>query len=121
MCFQIQKMANFILSANVEISEACCKTKPDARKALLACDKYENETETLVWDWTKVNSKWLKKKKKVKKQEIIEVRKRGENVYVGKARIIERLCENFKPTVLLSDDGNIVPIWRNKHGTIKQC
>ena len=61
----------------------------------------------MVWDWKKANSKWLKKKKKVKKPEIIEVEAGGESIDVGKAKIIERLCEGFKSTVLLSDDGNL--------------
>ena len=66
VCFQIQKMANFMLSLNVEVSETDCKNKQDARKALVACEKHEKETETMVWDWKKVNSNWLRKKKKVK-------------------------------------------------------
>ena len=49
----------------------------------------------------------MRKKKKVKKQEIIEIGAGGENIDGSKARIIERLCKNFKPTVLLSDDGNL--------------
>ena len=61
----------------------------------------------MVWDWKKANNKWLRKKKKVKKQEIIEIGAGGENIDGSKVRIIERLCENFKPTVLLSDDGNL--------------
>ena len=61
----------------------------------------------MVWDWKKANNKWLRKKKKVKKQEIIEIGAGGEKIDGSKARIIERLCENFKPTVLLSDDGNL--------------
>ena len=43
----------------------------------------------------------------VEKQDLVEVGAGGEGTDVGKAKIIERLCESFKPTVLLSDDGNL--------------
>ena len=46
-------------------------------------------------------------KKKLKKQEVGEVGAGGENIDGGKAKIIEKLCENFKPTVLLIDNGNL--------------
>ena len=107
VCFQIQKMANFMLSSDVEVSETDSKNKQDARKVLVACKQHEKETDTTVFDWKKENSKWLKKKKKVKKHELVEVGAGGEGTDVGKAKIIERLCESFKPTVLLSDDGNL--------------
>ena len=77
------------------------KNKQEARKVLEACEQDEKETDTTVFDWKKENSKWLKKKKKVKKHEIIEVGAGGESIDVGKAKIIERLCEGFKSTVLL--------------------
>ena len=43
VCFQIQKMANFMLSSDVEVSETDSKNKQDARKALVACEKHEEE------------------------------------------------------------------------------
>ena len=41
VCFQIQKMANFMLSSDVEVSETDCKKKQDARKVLIACAKHD--------------------------------------------------------------------------------
>ena len=41
VCFQIQKMANFILSANVEVIETDCRNKQDARNALVACERHD--------------------------------------------------------------------------------
>ena len=89
-------MNTFILSANVDISEADCKTKQDARKAFEACERHEKEIEMLVWDWKKANNKYLRKKKKVKKQEIIDIGAGGENIDGSKAGIIKILSKNFR-------------------------
>ena len=67
VCFQIQKMANFMLSSEGEVSETDSKNKQEARKVLVACEQQEKETDTTVFEWKKENSKWFKKKKKIKK------------------------------------------------------
>ena len=69
-CFTIQKMAKFIFSNNVGVSEDDGKTKQEARKALITFEKHKKETEALIWDWEKANIKWLKKQNKGRKQEI---------------------------------------------------
>ena len=43
----------------------------------------------------------------MKKPEIWDDGGRGESIDVGKAKMIERLCEGFKLAVLLSDNGNL--------------
>ena len=55
----------------------------------------------------KEHSKWFRKKKKRKRQELVEVAAGGEGTDVGTAKLLERLYDSFKPTVLLSDDGNL--------------
>ena len=55
VCFQIQKMANFMLSSDVDVSETDCKNKQDARQFLVACEQHEKETDDTVYDWKKEN------------------------------------------------------------------
>ena len=96
-----------MLQSDVNISEADSKNKQEARKILVSSENHENETDTSVFDWKKENAKWLKKRKKLKKPEILDERGRGDSLDIGKAKMIERLCEGFKPAMLLSDDGNL--------------
>ena len=73
VCFEIQKMANFMLESDVDVSEADNKNKQDARKFLEASEQHEEQTDSTVLEWKKGNSKWFKKKKKRKNQELVEV------------------------------------------------
>ena len=43
----------------------------------------------------------------MKKPEALDERGRGDSLDIGKAKMVERLCEGFKPAMLLSDDGNL--------------
>ena len=70
-------------------------------------EKFEEETEDSVAKWRKENGKWFKKRRRVKKTEVPEERGRGESLDIGRAKMVERLCEGFKPSTLLSDDGNL--------------
>ena len=45
--------------------------------------------------------------KKRKKPEVLDERGRGDSLDIGKGKMVERLCEGFKPAMLLSDDGNL--------------
>ena len=107
VCFQIQKMSNFMLQSDVDVSETDSKNKQEACKVLVSSEKYKNEIDTSVFDWKKENAKWLKKRKKLKKPEILDDRGRGESLDIGKAKMIDRLCKGFKPAMLLSDDRNL--------------
>ena len=46
-------------------------------------------------------------KKKLKKPEVLDERGRGDSLDIGRAKMVERLCEGFKPAMLLSDHGNM--------------
>ena len=107
VCFEIQKMANFMLESDVHVSEADNKNKQDARKFLEASEQHEEQTDSKVSKRKKEHSKWFRKKKKRKRQELVEVVAGGEGTDVGKAKLLERLYDSFKPAVLLSDDGNL--------------
>ena len=101
-------MSSFIISNNPDTREEEDKVKQDARAALTKCEKDEAETDEKVKEWTKANKKWLKRKKKQKKQETGEVVVTGgESSEGAKKRLMEKLCKNFKPQFLLSDDGNL--------------
>ena len=93
VCFEIQKMANFMLESDVDVSEADNKNKQDARKFLEASEQHEEQTDSKVSEWKKEHSKWFRKKKKRKRQELVEVAAGGEGKDVGKAKILERLYE----------------------------
>ena len=43
----------------------------------------------------------------MKKAEALDERGKCDSLDIGKAKIVERLCEAFKPVRLLSDDGNL--------------
>ena len=43
----------------------------------------------------------------MKKTEVLEERGRCKSLDIGRAKMVERLCEGFKPSILLSDDGNL--------------
>ena len=101
-------MASFNISNNPDTREEEEQVKQDAQAALTKCEKDEAETDEKVKEWTKANKKWLKRKKKQKKQETGEVVVTGgESSEGAKKRLMEKLCENFKPQFLLSDDGNL--------------
>ena len=89
------------------VNEAGNKNKQDGRKFLEASEQHEEQTDFKVSEWRKEHSKWFWKKKKRKRQESVEVVVGGEGTDVGKAKLLERLCDSFKPTVILSDDGNL--------------
>ena len=79
-----------MLQSDVD-SETDSKNKQEALKVLVSCEKYEKEIHTSLYDWKKENSKWLKKRKKLKKPEILDDRGRGDSLDIGKAKMIERL------------------------------
>ena len=43
----------------------------------------------------------------VEKTEVQQERGRGQSLDIGSSKMVERLCEGFKPSTLLSDDGNL--------------
>ena len=47
----------------------------------------------------------------MEKTEVQQERGRGQSLDIGRAKMVERLCEGFKPSTLLSDEGNL----RNKN------
>ena len=67
--------------------------KQEARRIMAMGEKYEEETEDCVSKWRKGNGKWVKKRKTVKKTEVPEVRGRGKSLDIGRAKMVERLCE----------------------------
>ena len=71
--------------------------------------KHEKETDACVSKWRKQNAKWLRKRKRVEKTEapILEEKGRVQNKDISRAKMMEKLSESFKPTILLSDDGNL--------------
>ena len=64
VCFQIQKMSNFMLESDVNISEADSKNKQEARKILVSSENHEKETDTSVFHWKKKNAKRAQEKEK---------------------------------------------------------
>ena len=62
VCFQIQKMANFMLSSEGDVSETDSKNKQEARKVLVECEQKEKETETTVFEFKNENSSGLKRR-----------------------------------------------------------
>ena len=85
------------------------------------------ETEEKVNQWKKNNRKWLKRKKKDRGKEKVEVSTGGENSGGAKARLVEKLCDNLKSNFLLSDDGNLQAkhTWRKTMetytGYLREC
>ena len=81
----------------------------EARSLLEQNVKHEKETDACVSKWRRQNAKWLRKRKRVEKTEapIVEERGRVQNTDISRAKMMEKLSESFKPTILLSDDGNL--------------
>ena len=100
-CFEIQQMCNFMIESEVTVSATESTNKQEARRIMAMGEKYEEETEDCVSKWRKDNGKWFKKRKEVKKPEVPEERGRGESLDFGRAKMVERLCEGFKPSTLL--------------------
>ena len=100
-------MANFIVKSRPEIAIQGDKIKEEAQAALDKCEKDEVETEEKVNQWKKNNRKWLKRKRKDRGKEKVEVSTGGENSGGAKDRLVEKLCGDLKPNCLLSDDGNL--------------
>ena len=81
----------------------------EARSLLEQNVKHEKETDACVSKWRRQNAKWLRKRKRVEKTEapIVEERGRVQNTDISRAKMMEKLSESFKPTILLSDDDNL--------------
>ena len=106
-CFQLQRMCNFMIEAEVTVGAVESANKQEARSIMVLSEKHEVETDGGVSKWRKDNGKWLRKRKRVEKTEVQQERGRGQSLDIGRAKMVERLCEVFKPSTLLSDDGNL--------------
>ena len=104
---EIGCMASFIVRTRPEVPIQGDKIKEEAQAALEKCVKDEGETEEKVNAWKKTNRKWLKRKKKEKGKEKVEILTRGEDPGGSKSRLVENLCQDLKPNFLLVDDGNL--------------
>ena len=100
ICFQLQRMCNFMIEGEVTVGEVESANKQEARSIIVLSEKHEKDTDGSVIKWKKENAKWLKKRKRVKKTEAPEERGMGESLDIGKAKMVERLCEGFKPARL---------------------
>ena len=124
---EIGCMASFIVRTRPEVPIQGDKIKEEAQAARDKCKKDEVETEEKVNQWKKNNRKWLKRKKKDRGKEKVEVSTGGENSGGAKARLLEKLYDNLKPNFLLSDDGNLQAknTWRNSMekytGYLREC
>ena len=90
-------MCNFMIEAEVTVGAVESANKQEARRMMVLSEKHEEETDGCVSKWRKDNGKWFKKRKKVKKTEVLEEKGRGESLDIGRAKMVERLCERFKP------------------------
>ena len=100
-------MCNFIIESEITVGKTESNNKQEARRIMVMGEKFEEETEDCMAKWRKENGKWFKKRRRVKKTEVPEERGRGESLDIGRAKLVERICEGFKPSRLLSDDGNL--------------
>ena len=76
---EIGCMASFIVRTRPEVPIQGDKIKEEAQAALDKCEKDEVDTEEKVNQWKKNNRKWLKRKKKDRGKEKVEVSTGGEN------------------------------------------
>ena len=71
-CFQLQRMCNFMIEAEVTVGAVESANKQEARSIMVLSEKHEEETDGGVSKWRKDNGKWLRKRKRVKKTEVLE-------------------------------------------------
>ena len=64
ICFQFEKMCNFMLESEVNIGEVESKNKQEACKIMALSENHEKETDASVLKWKKENAKWLKERTK---------------------------------------------------------
>ena len=92
-CFQLQRMCNFMIEGEVTVGAVESANKQEARSIIVLSEKHEEDTDGGVSKWRKDNGKWLRKRKRVRKTDALEERGRGKSLDIGKAKMVERLCE----------------------------
>ena len=95
-------MCNFMIEVEVTVGPVESANMQEARSIIALSEKHEEDTDGAVSKWRKDNGKWLRKRKRVEKTEVLEERGRGKSLDIGRAKMVERLCEGFKPSTLLS-------------------
>ena len=106
-------IAIYIMDIRPEVAVESDKLKRDAKEALDETTKDEKIVRDKVSTWKKNNRKWMLRPKKKEKS-----KERGESMKTdnqsGKARWLENLARDLKPSSNLKDDGDLraMKLWK---------
>ena len=106
-------MSSYIMDIRPEVPVESDQLKRDAKEALDKTTKDEKVVRDKVATWKRNNRKWLlRPKKKEKSKERGESSKTDNNS--GKARWLENLARDLKPSSNLKDDGDLraMKLWK---------
>ena len=102
---QIRTMCGFIVNSHSTLSNVS-KVKADASAALAEAEKAEESLEKRVTEWGNLNLKWLKGKKRKKKEKSNTVSETGEKVGL-KSNWLASFEKQLQPKGTLKADGDV--------------